>query len=258
MITRAAAQADEFARMLTNLGARVVTIPVIEVCPLESEELRRSLREVNDYSWIIFTSSNGAAIFLEKLKAIMRPDELRPRICAIGPGTYRQIEQMGFPVAMIPNTYQAEGILEEFSRLSSGLADKLSILIPRALRAREVLPEVLKEMGMNVNVVPVYKTLFPAGSIPELRVLLDSASPDMITFTSSSTVLNFMKLAGNTFDLHSCRYASIGPVTSETALKAGLRISVNARESTLESLAEAIADYYLTIPTGAANPPISE
>ncbi len=258
VITRAAAQADEFAEILTDLGARTIVVPVIEICPLETAEFHRSLRDVNNYSWIIFTSSNGAAIFLEKLKEWMSPGELRPRICAIGPGTCRQVEQMGFPVDMVPRTYQAEGILEEFSRESSGGAGGMSVLIPRALQAREILPEALKKMGINVDVVPVYKTLFPSARLPELRALLESSSPDMITFTSSSTVTNFIKLAGNTFDFNSCKYASIGPVTSETALKAGLRITVNARESTLESLAEAMADYFSKAPTGTSQPRIPE
>ena len=254
VITRAAAQADEFAEILTDLGARVIAIPVIEICPLETAEFQRSLREINTYSWIIFTSSNGASIFLEKLGAIISPGELRPRICAIGPGTYRQIDQMGFPVDMVPGTYQAEGILEEFSREISGGSGRMSVLIPRALQAREILPETLKKMGIDVDVVPVYKTIFPSGRLPELRTLLNISSPDMITFTSSSTVTNFIKLAGKAFNLNSCEYASIGPVTSETAVKAGLKITVNAGESTLESLAEAIAEYYLKVPPGASPP----
>jgi len=244
VLTRAAAQADEFAEMLSNLGARPVAVPVIEICPLDTPEIHRSLREINTYSWIIFTSINGAEIFLGKLKDILNPGDLRPRVCAIGPGTSRQIERMGFPVHMVPKIYQAEGILEEFSEKISGMADIPSVLIPRALQAREILPETLKKMGFAVKVVPVYRTAFPSGSVTELRALLRGSAPDMITFTSSSTVTNFMTLVGKTLNLGSYKYAAIGPVTAETAAKAGLEISVSAGESTLESLAEAIAEYF--------------
>ncbi len=99
-------------------------------------------------------------------------------------------------------------------------------------------------MGIKVKVVPVYKTTFPSKNIDELRILLHGTSPDMITFTSSSTVTNFVKLAGKGFDLDSYKYASIGPVTAETATKAGLKITVNAEESTLDSLAKEISKYF--------------
>ncbi|MFH1964339.1 MAG: uroporphyrinogen-III synthase [Acidobacteriota bacterium] len=258
VITRAAAQADEFAEMLLNLGARPVSIPVIEICPLDTPEIHRSLREVDNYSWIIFTSINGAEIFLGKLRDVMNPGDLRPRVCSIGPGTSRQIERMGFPVHMVPKIYQAEGILEEFSEIMSGMADALSVLIPRASHAREILPETLKKMGITVKVVPVYRTAFPSGCVTELQALLSSSSPDMITFTSSSTVTNFIKMAGETFDLHSYKYAAIGPVTSATAAKAGLEITVNSGESTLESLTEAIAEYFSGEVPAAAGPGLAD
>lgn len=243
-ITRAAAQADEFAGILAGYGARTISIPVIEIRPLDTPEITRALHEVNNYSWIVFTSSNGAAIFLGRLGKIKPPEDLKPKIGAIGPGTARQIEQLGFQVNMVPGLFQAEGLLEEFSRNKPGESEGLSILIPRAAQAREILPETLREMGMRVDVLPVYTTSFPAERAQELQSLLAESSPDMITFTSSSTVTNFIKLASGNFDLNHYRYASIGPVTTETATKAGIEISVNAPESTLESLAKAIADYF--------------
>jgi uroporphyrinogen III methyltransferase / synthase len=244
VLTRAAAQADEFAKKLSDLGARPVSIPVIKICPLDSPDIQESLREVNNYSWIVFTSINGAEIFLGKLKEIMDPGELRSRLCSIGPGTSRKIVQMGFPVHMVPEIYQAEGILECFSEEISGADQNLSVLIPRASQAREILPESLRKMGIRVKVVPVYKTTFTSENIDDLRTLLHVTCPDMITFTSSSTVTNFVKLAGKGFDLASYQYASIGPVTTETAAKAGLKITVHAEESTLDSLAKAISKYF--------------
>lgn len=243
-ITRAAAQADEFAKILADFGARTVSIPVIKICPLDTPEINRALQKVNNYSWIVFTSSNGAATFLRKLGDIMPPEDLKPRIGAIGPGTARQIEQLGFQVNMVPGLFQAEGILEEFSRNKPSEGEGLSILIPRAAQAREILPITLREMGMRVDVLPVYTTSFPSGRAQELRALLAGSSPDMITFTSSSTVTNFIKMAGKKFELNVYKYASIGPVTTETAINSGIEITVKAEESTLESLAEAIAGYF--------------
>ncbi len=244
VITRAASQADEFASLLEGLGARTVAIPVIEISPLDSPELRESLRSVNSYDWIIFTSVNGAEIFLERLKNSIGPGELKPLICAIGPGTAGRIEEMGFSVSLLPSLFQAEGVTEEFRSRLPDMPTGQSILIPRALQAREILPQSLREMGYSVDVVPVYRTDFPETREAELRELLSKASPDMITFTSSSTVTNFLLLAGGHINLDSYRFASIGPITSETAAKAGLKITVTARESTLPALAAAIAEYF--------------
>jgi len=243
-ITRAAGQADAFADILSRLGAETVSLPVIEIRAIDSPGLRRALARLNSYAWIILTSVNGAEIFLEKLKSGRNPARLKPRICAIGPGTASRIEQMGFPVHLVPRVFQAEGILEEFTRLQAPAGAGLEILLPRALEAREVLPETLAAMGAKVDVVPIYRTVFPADRTDELRKLLLSSAPDMITFTSSSTVTNFLKLGGHGIDLRNYRYASIGPITSSTAAMEGINISVKARESTLESLAEAIAEYF--------------
>jgi len=244
VITRAEAQVNEFAAILGPLGARTIAVPVIEISPLDSTELQASLNNINRYAWIIFTSVNGAEIFLKKLKETISPDDLAPLICAIGPGTAKRVREMGFSVSFIPRIYQAEGLTEEFLTRSHDNPASQSILIPRAEQAREILPETLTRIGFDVEVIPVYRTEFPAARELELKELLNKSAPDMITFTSSSTVTNFIRLAGDDFDFNSCKFASIGPITSETAAKAGINIDVKASESTLISLAEAIAEYY--------------
>jgi len=249
-ITRARAQAEEFSALLTALGARVLQIPVIQITPLASRELDDALQSVNGYSWIVFTSANGAGIFLEKLSRLTPPAELKPSVCAIGPGTASRIEQMGYRVDLVPKLFQAEGLIESFSNRTEAISPELPVLIPRALQARSILPETLEKMGFRVNLVPVYKTDFPADEAPALRKMLKESTPDMITFTSSSTVINFLKLAGKEIDLAGYRFASIGPITTDTAARAGLHIDVQPAVSTLESMARSIADYFANNPGG--------
>jgi len=243
-VTRAEEQAGDFAEILSGFGAETIHLPVIEIDPLEIPEEVILPEKINRYSWIVFTSSNGAALFLEDLKKSLSPDELQPGICAIGPGTARTIEHLGFRVSLVPRLFQAEGIIEALENKLTSLGKRASVLIPRASRAREILPDTIRKMGFHVDVLPVYQTIFPSAKAPRLRSILKSSKIDMVTFTSSSTVTNFMRLVVGYLDPNQFRYSSIGPITSKTAEDSGLRISVVAEESTLESLAQAMADYF--------------
>lgn len=243
-ITRAEEQAGDFAEILSGLGSEPVHLPVIEISPLEIPREAFLPAIINGYSWIVFTSCNGAALFLEQLKKHVGPDELKSGICAIGPGTARKIEEMGFQVDLVPQLYQAEGIIEALENRLSSLGKGASVLIPRAASAREILPDTIRKMGFKVDVLPVYETVFPADRAPQLRSILKNSSIDMVTFTSSSTVSNFIRLVVGYLDPLQFKYASIGPITSRTAEESGLQISVTAEESTLESLARAMADHF--------------
>ncbi|MGH9339051.1 MAG: uroporphyrinogen-III synthase [Acidobacteriota bacterium] len=245
LITRAREQASDFRRLLEQAGARVKEIPVIEIRPRAAPELDQAIARLDDYDWLIFTSTNGADLFFQRSLSL-RPQAsgLRPRICAIGPATAEKIRQYGRDVELMPALFQAEGVIEELSKLYQGNLRAVRILIPRAGRAREILPEELRTRGAEVDVIPVYDTVVPPKSRQALRQALDHDAPDLITFTSSSTVRHFAELANGRSDLPHFAYAAIGPITAATAREYGLTIVCQPKHSTIPEFARTIERYF--------------
>ena len=118
----------------------------------------------------------------------------------------------------------------------------MNILIPRASQARSLLPRELSRHGARVEVVPVYDTVVPEASRAALEQALDAGVPDLITFTSSSTVRHLMKLATDPDRVRSVSCAAIGPITAETAREHGFRVVVESSESTIPGLFAAICN----------------
>ena len=249
VITRSRSQAPAFRRLLEKAGARVLEIPTIEIRPCPGPLLDKAIQELNHYHWIVFTSVHGVEIFMERALQLQRlpitsTDPNHPRICTIGPATAHKVEQYGCQVTLLPEIYQAEGILEAFLELNSGKIGGLRILIPRASRAREILPETLSKEGCVVDLIPVYDTVIPKEGHLRLAELLKGDAPDLITFTSSSTVKHFVTLAINRTDVTSHRYAAIGPITAATARDYGLEIVVQAEKSSIPEFVAAIERYF--------------
>lgn len=239
VVTRAESQSQSFAGCLRQLGAHVITLPVIEIEPPSSwAAADDAIRNLGSYDWLIFTSANGVERFVERLDGSSRDlRDLPSRICAIGPATARSVEALHLRVDLLPESYVAESLAEAFERL--GMRGRRA-LIPRAQEAREVLPRKLAEFGADVNVVPIYRTVLPQGS-QELadQVWASDAAPDWVTVTSSSTVRHLAQLVPSSA-LARSKLASIGPVTSATAREHGLPVTVEAMTYTTEGLAEAL------------------
>jgi uroporphyrinogen III methyltransferase/synthase len=194
---------------------------------------------------LLVTSANGVRNFLRRLEAGGRGvrDLKGITIGAIGPATAAEFAQSGVNVELVPSVYTAEGLLEALG--NRDLQGK-AFLIPRARVARDIVPRVLTERGARVEVVEAYQTAVPWLPAGELQHLL-TPPPDVITFTSSSTVTNFAKLAGeNNVSqlLRGVTVASIGPITSATVRKLGLVVTVEAKESTIPGLVGAIAGHF--------------
>lgn len=247
IITRAREQAGEFTEILKLYGADTVEFPTIEVAPPESwEGLDRAISHIGEYDWLVFTSVNGVVYFLERLMA--RGEDVRSlkgiKLCAIGPRTAKEIEKMGIRVDLMPEEYVAEAVVEQMGR--EELKGK-KVLIPRAEIARDILPDALKEMGARVEVVTAYRTICPKRDVGWIKKLLQGGEVAVITFTSSSTVRNFVEMfgAGEARSLlEGVRVASIGPITSKTAEELGLRVDIRPEDSTIPSLAEAIVSHF--------------
>ncbi|MDH5543033.1 MAG: uroporphyrinogen-III C-methyltransferase [Nitrospinota bacterium] len=245
IVTRARAQASDFLHKLQEMGAATIEFPTIETAdPEDWSPLDKALGEARKYDWMIFTSVNGVAYLLKRLKETGRDirDLAGPKICAIGKSTGEAVEALGIRVDLVPDEYRAEGILE-----SIGDVKGKKILIPRAEEAREVLPDTLREKGAEVNVVTAYRTHRPDARKDELFEAIKNGDADMVTFTSSSTVSNFVSMFSDT-EIEEIRkklrVASIGPITTTTAKKFGFKIDVEPAEYTMDALTKKIVEFY--------------
>ena len=240
VVTRAREQADALGSKLHALGAAVIEMPAIEIVPASDySPLDRAIGHLSDYDWLIFTSVNGVRFFLERLdrsKHDLRA--LKARICAIGDATKQAIAALHLKVDLMGEEYVAESLVEALSK--SDMAGK-RVLLPRAAVARDILPRALRERGACVDVVEAYRTVLPESSADHAKAIFGGPQrkPDWITFTSSSTVQNFVQAAGATA-LEGVRVASIGPVTTATAKKQGVTVTVEASPFTTDGLVTGI------------------
>jgi len=248
VVTRAAEQAGALGARLTALGAGVIELPTIEIRPpADPAPLERAIAELDAYDWLIFTSANGVRYFTEALDRSARDlRALRARVCAIGPATRDAVETLHLKVDLIGKEYVAEGLLDAFS--AHALAGA-RVLLPRAAVARDLVPAELAKRGARVDVVEAYRTVAPQGLAARIGEVF-TRRPDCITFTSSSTVKNFVAAAGAEI-LGGVAAASIGPITTRTARDLGIGIAVEASPYTVDGLVRAITGLYteMTPPT---------
>jgi hydroxymethylbilane synthase len=245
VVTRAQPQAGELSAKLLAFGAEVVEFPVIEICPARDyAPLDAAIARIASYDWLIFTSANGVRFFLERLaKAEANIGDVRGSVCAIGPATRLAAENAGLRVALMPPEYVAESLVRAFE--GQDLSGK-RILLPRAAVARDVVPDELARRGAQVDVIEAYRTAIPRRApLLARKIFAAGAKPDWITFTSSSTVNNFVAAAGREA-LDGVRVASIGPVTTATARGHGIEVTVEASRFTTDGLVEAITGYCAT------------
>ncbi len=243
VVTRTRKQAGALSTKLRDLGADVIELPTIRIAP--PSDLRAFAELVQDahgYDWIVFTSPNGVTAFFEMFYKLY--DDARDlgaaRIAAIGSATAARVREFHLKVNLQPEEFVAEGVVKAFKK--EGDVENLRILIARAEEARDVLPKELTALGAIVDVAFAYRTVAETADRTEAGARLATEGADMITFTSSSTVENFLALgldwpAG-------LQVASIGPITSKTARERGLTVAVEARQYDVPGLVEAIRRFY--------------
>ncbi len=241
VVTRAREQASTLVEILEEEGAYVIEFPTIEIVePEDYSELDKAIKNIKTYDWLIFTSVNGVKFFLNRLKYHKKDVRVLDgiNICAIGPKTAETFEKFGIIPDFIPEKYQAEDIIEGLEKI--GINGK-KFLLPRAKVAREILPKKIRELGGNIDVVTVYETKMPDTKKDEVIDMLKNNEIDYITFTSSSTVKNFIEMIENKIELlKNVKLVSIGPITSNTIKSFGLTPSIEAKKYTIEGLKEAI------------------
>jgi len=219
LVTRARHQAGQLSERLRALGAEVVEIPAIEIVPPESyAELDRALMNLSQYQWLIVTSANGAQALREREGALGIEARIFAdlKVAAVGSATAQALREMGVEVAVTPAEYVAESLVE-------ALGDRVRgerVLLARAAVARDLIPDALRARGATVDVVDAYRTAIPAESVTAIRTIFGPGerAPDATTFTSSSTVTNFLNLMreAGVARPESMRAVSIGPITSRT------------------------------------------
>jgi uroporphyrinogen III methyltransferase / synthase len=236
VVTRARAQASELARRLAALGAEPIELPAIRIEPrLETDEVRRAVEGLHAYALVCLTSPNGVRLLFEAMAA--RGWDARAlanaSVAAIGAGTEAALAAHGVIADIVPERFVAEELVEALNRLE--LRGK-PVLIARAAEARELLPDALRNRGAKVDVVALYETV---AEQPDPAVLERAQEADYITFTSSSTVKNFVEAVDGRLP-SDARIVSIGPVTSEAARDAGLTVDIEAERHDIDGLVEAL------------------
>jgi uroporphyrinogen III methyltransferase / synthase len=247
LVTRARSQALSLAQRIESLGGEVVEFPTIEIRPPESYgPLDQAIYQIANYDWLIFTSVNGVEQFLNRFEKLGKniANLAGIEVGAIGPETARRLTAAQIEPTLVPKKYQAEGILDEL--ISETVLGK-RILIPRAAKARDILPETLRRWGARVDVVEAYQTVLPQVDVSALCRLLREGTIDMITFTSSSTATNFSVMLRDQ-DLprllSRAVIACIGPITKKTVEDLGMRPEIVSEEFTIPGLVRAMVDYF--------------
>jgi uroporphyrinogen III methyltransferase/synthase len=261
VVTRPQEQAGELSRALEHYGAEVIEIPAVKTVPPSSwETLDRALEKISDFQGIIFTSQNAVEYLVARLWALGR--DLRDlkglKIIAVGPATAGVLKDLGLRVDLVPKDFRAEGVI---AALKEKKVKGQKFLFPRAKKGREIIPQKLEKLGAKVEVVEAYQTLPCKEKAKELKELLAAGKVDVITFASPSAVNSIMEMVGGVgadprvcpskkgehmgSPLQKIVLASIGPVTSKAIKEWGLRVAVEAKESTAEALAAAAAGYFV-------------
>jgi len=268
VVTRARERDSALSDLLRSRGAEPIEFPVIKIEAIaETRAIDAALRNLPEYAWVIFTSTNTVPIIAARLEALRLDARAfgTAKIAAIGPATAEAIRQhLGLRADFVPTEAVAEAVLAQFP--DNDLTGK-RILVPRAREAREILPEQLTERGATVDVISVYETLFDESASTEIHTQLDANEIDVLTFTASSTVHNFIKaLTQNSQNLPpspsfrkegekdtpapsfrkegEVLVAAIGPVTADTLREYGLEPDMVATEHTIPGLVSAIEAYF--------------
>jgi uroporphyrinogen III methyltransferase/synthase len=247
VVTRTRQQASELSTQLQSLGARIIEAPTIDLKPADPATVEAALADLHGYDWIVFTSANGVRFTRDRLIAAGRDSRAfgPAKIATIGDATAAAVrKELCLNVDLSPERFVAEALGEAFAQRNEITGKRFLLL--RADIARPLLRERLQQGGAaEVRDVPIYET-HPTDSLPqELIDAITAGEVDWLTFTSSSTVNNFIQLLGPALRprLTQVRTASIGPITSQTLRQHGLEPTIEARTFDIPGLVAAMRKY---------------
>ena len=243
LVTRASHQASKLSDALRALGAEPVEVPVLEIRPpADPAPLDRALRALDSYDWLVLTSANAVraiawSSFLDKVANL--------KVAAVGEATAAAARQAGLPVALVPETYVAESLVESLVGQSAGK----KFLLVRAKNARNVIPDALRATGATVDVVDAYRNVMPAAAPQLLHAALEKGI-DAAIFTSSSSVTHLAdaaRAAGIRFPFAGVSAISIGPITSQTLRELGWRPAAEASQSDIPGLVASVREFFVKL-----------
>lgn len=243
LVTRARSQASALSRLLAEKGANPIELPAIDIQPLNNtEELDSAIRKMKNFDWVIFTSVNGVEAFFQRMLALKLDSRSFSglKIGAIGPATADALQAHGLTADYLPAVFTGAGLVKELRRHK--IAGK-RFLLPRADIADSEVCDGIKGLGGIVYEVAAYHTTANHKAVNKAVKLIKEGMIDIITFTSSSTVTNLLRALGRYKLPPHIIIACIGPKTGETAIKAGLKVSIVAEEQTIPGLVTAIEKY---------------
>lgn len=251
LLASSASKLDSLTGGLLSSGATVLAFPVIEIRGVQdTSPLDRALSTLDTYDWILFTSVHGVQYFFRRLHARNVDTSILGglKFCVIGPATANALRENGFEADLIPERFLAEGVVEALERHVGGLRNLSGrrILMPRARVARDVLPRALREAGAQVTIAVCYETVKAGVRRRDIRAVMEAA-PDLIVFTSASTVRNTVEIFGPDQGrqlLQKSTIAAIGPVTAGAVKLFGKEVEIIPKESTIDSLIQAIKEHY--------------
>lgn len=236
-VTRSQHQSHKFGELLLDRGAEPVYLPTIEIEPIvPNKRLRSAIDRISSFDSVIFTSVNAASIFFAHMRGAGRDARALSGITviAIGSATSAQLAVYGIGADLVPQTYTSEGVISVLEGL--GTANK-NFLLPRAEQARDVISKYIRNNGGTCTVIPIYRAEIP------VSIAKPPADIDIVTFTSSSTATNFILLYGKDI-LRNRIVASIGPITTDTLVKAGIKVDIEAKRSDIPGLVSAVEEYF--------------
>ncbi|KAB2444992.1 uroporphyrinogen-III synthase [Bacillus luti] len=238
LITRAQHQAKQMSVAVKEKSGIPLEIPLLRMEGMSSRQIQHIAKQLNSYDWVIFTSKNGVAFFLDSLKKKL-PATIK--IAAVGVKTKLELEKRGYQVAFVPTSFVAEVFAEEFIKKLSG---NERILFPKGNLARDVIPVALRGRGISLDELIVYGTKVNVEKRQELIASLEVEKIDIITFTSPSTVTSFVHLLEGTNWREwtkKCTIACIGPITEKEAILYFPHVIV-PKEYTVEALLQCICE----------------
>jgi uroporphyrinogen III methyltransferase/synthase len=247
LVTRSRSQLSTLKDRLWSWGAWVLEMPTLELLPPEDwNPCDRALDRIQDFEWILFSSTNGVNFFFDHLKE--RKQDIRSlvqaKLVAVGPATARSLQSLGLRVERVPKEYTTDALAASLQ--DEEIAEK-KILFPRAVEAREEILQNLISRGAQIDVVPVYRAVLPKYNADYLENLFGEYPPELLTFASSSTVQNFyeiLKASPWWQTIKKIPALVIGPVTWERAEKLGLNVIGMPTQYTIPEMAQSVLDYF--------------
>jgi len=245
LVTRALHQAGKFGDGLRALGAEPVEVSVLKIVAPESyAALDEALQHLDRYDWLILTSSNTLqAVSARGARFGVNPARAAGlKVATVGSATGEAARHCGYHVAVVPENYVAESLVES-------LRDKVAgkrVLLARAAVARDVIPDALRAAGAEVDVVDAYRNVMPGAAPEQLRGAI-AGGLDAATFTSSSSVTHLAEAARTaeiSWPFDGVLAASIGPITSQTLRDLGWEPAVEAKPSDIPGLISAVAGLF--------------